>query len=577
MRRKYKRGGLSNKEASKQGIGSGVQRATNLANGDAVSPDTIGRMVSFFARHEKNKDSKTPGGEPGAGQIAWLLWGGDPGQRWAKKTKRQMEAADMKSKSLVQLASQIITIRSEASVIPQPLTYKSGGHTGAMIALFLPVSTGIHFIQSDPQALPPNELHVTLAYLGKAADISSRQIMETHDLMKLISENHPPLTGHINGCGRFCNDDDDGDPFFIIPDLPALPNLRQAIIDGLNSHDIEGASDHGFVPHITLTYLPHAECNPFDILERTPVTFPAISLVLGDDRYDYPLAQDVPLLSKAALIEKIGARHTSAECGTIQKMHDLAIELGAECYPLTRRAGARHSHADQALVQRIHDDCSGLGATCKALPEKDRVCSSQVLKEGPTVERGGPGSGRPKENGVQSSLGDLQSQQGRDKYITNLGSPLEWSDEKRTKIVSTLQDNFSKEEIEERETSAKGKQKAAPKGSKQAANSGAFAAIFAEVLAGLSKKSFAAKAQSDAPNYRPADTPQRCANCRFFLGDPGRDWCELFDFTADPDYVSDAWGAQRPDEIPGYVANKGDLAALTEGILTLRRNPTKLT
>jgi 2'-5' RNA ligase len=228
---------------------------------------------------------------------------------------------------------------SRPEAIPSPLTYKSGGHTGAMIALFVPTAVGVNFIQSDPGALPPNELHVTLAGLGKADDLSFRQIMEVHDLMKLISENHPPLTGHINGCGRFCNGDDDGDPFFIIPDLPALPNLRQIVIGGLRRRGIEGASDHGYTPHITLTYLPHAEYNPFDIIEKTPVTFGAISLVFGDDRYDYPFVAEENPISKAALIEKIGARHTGAECETIQKMHDLALELGAECHPLTRRAG----------------------------------------------------------------------------------------------------------------------------------------------------------------------------------------------------------------------------------------------
>jgi hypothetical protein len=132
--------------------------------------------------------------------------------------------------------------------------------------------------------------------------------MEVHDLMKLISENHPPLTGHINGCGRFCNGDDDGDPFFIIPDLPALPNLRQIVIEGLRGRGIEGAGDHGYTPHITLTYLPHAEYNPFDIIEKTPVTFGAISLVFGDDRYDYPFVAEENPVSKAALIRKIGAR-----------------------------------------------------------------------------------------------------------------------------------------------------------------------------------------------------------------------------------------------------------------------------
>jgi len=33
-------------------------------------------------------------GYPSNGRIAWALWGGDPGQSWAKKVKKQMESRD---------------------------------------------------------------------------------------------------------------------------------------------------------------------------------------------------------------------------------------------------------------------------------------------------------------------------------------------------------------------------------------------------------------------------------------------------------------------------------------------------
>lgn len=96
LRKKHKRGGLSTEEAGKQGIGSGVARATSLKNRQALSPDTIGRMVSFFARHERDLRSEAArkSSEPTAGEIAWALWGGNPGRSWAEKVKRQMETAD---------------------------------------------------------------------------------------------------------------------------------------------------------------------------------------------------------------------------------------------------------------------------------------------------------------------------------------------------------------------------------------------------------------------------------------------------------------------------------------------------
>jgi HK97 family phage prohead protease len=60
-------------------------------------------MASYFARHEVDKQGQgwSPGedGFPSAGRIAWALWGGDPGQAWASKLTRQIEAADENDRS----------------------------------------------------------------------------------------------------------------------------------------------------------------------------------------------------------------------------------------------------------------------------------------------------------------------------------------------------------------------------------------------------------------------------------------------------------------------------------------------
>lgn len=93
------KGGLTQEQAAKEGIGSGVQRATNLKNRDAVSPEVIRQMVAFFSRHEKNKTVEaehkdTPWNDKG--YVAWLLWGGDAGKAWAERVAAQMDAADKK-------------------------------------------------------------------------------------------------------------------------------------------------------------------------------------------------------------------------------------------------------------------------------------------------------------------------------------------------------------------------------------------------------------------------------------------------------------------------------------------------
>lgn len=73
----------------------GRARAAQLARGDNVSRETIGRMASYFARHEV--DSQAEGwnlgeeGFPSPGRVAWEAWGGDPGKTWADSIMARTE------------------------------------------------------------------------------------------------------------------------------------------------------------------------------------------------------------------------------------------------------------------------------------------------------------------------------------------------------------------------------------------------------------------------------------------------------------------------------------------------------
>jgi capsid protein len=85
-------------EYNRGGTEVGVARARDLSNRTNLSPETVRRMNSYFARHEVDKQGEgfTPGedGFPSAGRIAWALWGGDAGQSWASARAAQMDAAD---------------------------------------------------------------------------------------------------------------------------------------------------------------------------------------------------------------------------------------------------------------------------------------------------------------------------------------------------------------------------------------------------------------------------------------------------------------------------------------------------
>jgi hypothetical protein len=85
-RRAYGRGGTE----------VGVARASSIINRENLSRETIGRMASFFARHEVDKQGQGfDRGEPGypsAGRIAWALWGGDPGKSFAEAILAELES-----------------------------------------------------------------------------------------------------------------------------------------------------------------------------------------------------------------------------------------------------------------------------------------------------------------------------------------------------------------------------------------------------------------------------------------------------------------------------------------------------
>ena len=93
MKEEAQRGLDWRSEFGRGGTEIGIARARDISNGKQLPLDTINRMVSFFARHEVDKQAEgfSPGedGYPSNGRIAWALWGGDPGQRWAQNIADQ--------------------------------------------------------------------------------------------------------------------------------------------------------------------------------------------------------------------------------------------------------------------------------------------------------------------------------------------------------------------------------------------------------------------------------------------------------------------------------------------------------
>jgi len=98
MQREARLGLRWREEFGRGGTAVGVARARDIVNGRGLSRETIGRMASFFARHEVDKKGEgfSPGepGYPSAGRIAWALWGGDPGRSFARAIMRNEKGGE---------------------------------------------------------------------------------------------------------------------------------------------------------------------------------------------------------------------------------------------------------------------------------------------------------------------------------------------------------------------------------------------------------------------------------------------------------------------------------------------------
>jgi hypothetical protein len=64
----------------------GKQRASQLANNEPISRETIARMASF-ARQRQNGQKELG---DGCGRLMWLAWGGDAGVDWAQRKLKEI-------------------------------------------------------------------------------------------------------------------------------------------------------------------------------------------------------------------------------------------------------------------------------------------------------------------------------------------------------------------------------------------------------------------------------------------------------------------------------------------------------
>jgi 2'-5' RNA ligase len=158
-----------------------------------------------------------------------------------------------------------------------------------MIALYPPEETALSLVV--PGGEPARELHLTLCCLGKLEEFDASTLERLRGEAELLASAQSPLAGLLAGVGRFpASVSSEGlDVLWAAVDLPGLPALRDQLTRALEAAGISYSKEHGFTPHITLAYLSPEEESPLSRLGARPVSFSHLSLVMGDQRVDYPL------------------------------------------------------------------------------------------------------------------------------------------------------------------------------------------------------------------------------------------------------------------------------------------------
>lgn len=135
-----------------------------------------------------------------------------------------------------------------------------------------------------PDGLAPDELHCTLLFLGDAAEVDVGALAAA---VADVAQTLPPLEGAVGGAAHFA-EGPDGYPSILLPDVKGLSTLQERIRSGLMKAGVESPSEHGFLPHMTLTYADAPTVPESDNL-GADLHFDAVSMVIGGERTDYPL------------------------------------------------------------------------------------------------------------------------------------------------------------------------------------------------------------------------------------------------------------------------------------------------
>ncbi|MFD7835537.1 2'-5' RNA ligase family protein [Streptomyces sp. NPDC059761] len=124
---------------------------------------------------------------------------------------------------------------------------------GVMVALLPPAAVADDVAHEGGQ--PPEDLHITLAYLGNTADYSERELAVLPQLVSAWAVRQKPVQIRTGGVGKFANPDKGQHVLYAAMDISGGAQLHSDLARYLERHRYRLPSEHGWTPHMTLRYV----------------------------------------------------------------------------------------------------------------------------------------------------------------------------------------------------------------------------------------------------------------------------------------------------------------------------------
>ncbi len=177
------------------GLTEGTKREAREMAAGPITENKVRKMAPWFARHQvdgqapKNSDPSDPQ-YPGAGLVAWLLWGGDSNfsdraQNWAQRKIDALDAESDSRSKMKKIERRTFTVRDVEARQAEDGTMRLSGYA----AVFNDSSVPLPFKES----IAPGAFRKTLS--------------ETPDVRLLINHSGLPLARTKNGTLTLTEDD----------------------------------------------------------------------------------------------------------------------------------------------------------------------------------------------------------------------------------------------------------------------------------------------------------------------------------------------------------------------------------